>query len=403
MVNFRFPKLADFKNPKKRLKYVLFGGALTSALLFFIAIGLPATSNPKFCGLLCHSQKRNYYTWERSSHSNITCTACHVEQGLIPFFYEKAVEGPIGLYAEITGKFEKPINIKSHLGFEKMSSNICERCHDLKKRNVTPSLLFKSQMVGKGSQKYHAKHLKKGMNCTLCHNRITHKDVNDPQIIKLSGYEGSKKKHKDGMSMTEGCFRCHSPFKKERDGELIEKYKARKAPKECSACHEKAIMPLGHGKDWISKHPQTATKIGFKYCLKCHDKNKRFASVDGLRSRCRDCHHRLIADKKLRLNKCSKCHEEMAFKRERLVSIGQEAIRKQKNSLKAQYYRRMVYHKVHFAKNYNCQKCHKSDLESLKKPTLELCKNKGCHPVGQQKPPSGSKLCKLCHYSPHSY
>ena len=375
-------------------------------VIFINAIFLPATSHPKFCGLTCHSMKREYFTWERSSHSNITCTACHVEQGLIPFFHEKAIEGPLGLIAEITGNWEKPLNHKSHLGFETISSNTCERCHNLKQRNVTPSLLFGDKMVGSGKAKYHAKHLEKGMSCTLCHNRITHKDVNKPEILRLSdiraGDKDIQKKYKDGLNMVEGCFRCHSPFEKERDKHLIEEYDSEDAPKTCITCHDKKMLPPGHGKNWDTKHVKAAKKKGFDYCLKCHGKGKRFQSPDKKRSRCRDCHHRVIAKKTLVLDSCKRCHEEMALAKDKLVSTGVNAMRKENNKEKAQYYRRMVYHKVHFSKKYKCTKCHQDDLETTKKTTFELCKNGGCHPLGQEKPPSGAKLCKQCHFSPHS-
>ncbi len=398
--------IANLKDAEKRPRLILLGGAITLGVILFTAIGLPLTSNSSFCGSICHTTAREYYSWKRSAHANISCVACHGNRGQIAFFYEKLIEGPKFAYAEITGNFERPINTNSHVGKEKIPRANCERCHDLKKRRVTPSLRFKSELVGTGEEKYHAKHLNKGIPCTLCHNRVAHKDVNKPEVLKLAKYSETSKEAKtqyvDGMNMVDGCFRCHSPFEKERDKALIKKYKAEKAPKECTNCHDKKILPVGHGKNWDTKHVKAAKKKGFDYCLKCHGKGKRFQSPDKKRSRCRDCHHRLLAKKTLVLDSCKRCHEEMALAKDKLVSTGVDAMRKENNKEKAQYYRRMVYHKVHFSKKYKCTKCHQDDLETTKKTTFELCKNEGCHPLGQEKPPSGTKLCKQCHFSPHS-
>ncbi len=278
------------KDPKVRIKAILYGGAAGLVFLFIITITIPATSNPTFCGQVCHSMRREYQTWKRSSHANITCTACHVETGLLPLAYEKSVEGTLGFIDEFFPK-HRPINIESQLGFEKMTKNPCERCHNMKNRNVTPSRIFSKKMYGKGD-KYHAKHLKKGIPCTICHNRVVHKDVNKPEILKAAGYsadsEEAKRDYKDGMSMTDGCFRCHAPAAEKRDHELVEKYKAEKAPKTCTNCHVKELLPMGHkSNDWRAEHPALAKK-DFSYCLGCHDKNARFNFEDKVY--CTRCH-----------------------------------------------------------------------------------------------------------------
>ncbi len=385
---------------------LLFFGAFALVFLFINAVFLPLTSNPKFCGLACHTMEREYYTWQKSSHSRIPCVSCHVKQGLPAFFEEKLIEGPLGMAAEISGDYEKPINAKSELGFEKIPRETCERCHDLEKRVVTPSLIFNDKMVGKGFSKYHSKHLKRGITCTLCHNRITHQDVNEPKIVHASGYKDKKDitkvKYRNGLTMIEGCFRCHSPFEKDRNKELIEKYKAQDAPKKCTTCHPKKVLPIGHGEDWLQVHPNKARQVGFEFCWRCHGKGKRFQSLDKKRSRCRDCHHRMIGKQTLMEKNCAICHEEMSLERSKIVSLGTNAAFVLKDPKKAQYYRRMAYHKVHFPKKFDCTKCHLDDLETTKKPPFELCKNEGCHPPGQQTPPSGAKLCKQCHIAPHT-
>lgn len=294
-------KIPDFKNPKTRLKAVLYGGAGLLAVIFLIAISLPATSNPSFCGKFCHSMRREYFTWEKSSHANITCTACHVEQGLPPFFFEKGIEGPLGLKAELFGH-EAPINFESKLGFEHISKDICERCHNLITRKVTPSRIFSKKMHGSGTDKYHNKHLKKGITCTVCHNRVVHKDVNEPEIIKEAGYTKENeydkmvidREYEDGMSMTEGCNRCHAPSEKERDEELVEKFDSKKAPKECTICHRQELLPIGHKDDnWRTDH-QIYAKKDYSYCFKCHGAKARF-NYEG-EAYCIRCHAKRLVE-----------------------------------------------------------------------------------------------------------
>ncbi len=284
----RFPDLSD---PKIRLKTVLYGGAAVLGVIFIMAISIPATSHPTFCGQVCHSMKREYVTWAKSSHSNITCTACHVEQGLGPLLHEKAIEGPLGLLDEFIGA-ERPINIESKLGFEHMSKDVCERCHNMVTRKVTPSRIFNEKMYGAGKDKYHNKHLEKDIPCTICHNRVVHKDVNEPEVLKEAGYASdskeAKREYEDGMNMTEGCFRCHSPSEEKRNKELVEKYDAEDAPRECSTCHNKKLLPIGHkDNSWRSEHKVYAKK-DLNYCFGCHGEKARFNYKD--KKYCTRCH-----------------------------------------------------------------------------------------------------------------
>ena len=287
-------RLPDFKDPKIKLKTALYSGSAAMLAMFFLAVTLPLTSHPVFCGQFCHSMRREYQTWQRSSHSKITCTACHVEPGLPALFYEKGVDGIIGTGYELLNTYDKPINSSSHLGFEKMSNNICERCHDMLNSPVRTSEFFNAKMRGKGKNKFHNKHLKKGLPCTLCHNRVVHKDVNKPNILKAAGYalnsSVAKINYKDGMSMTEGCFRCHSPINRV-DKELVKKYKAQDAPRQCVNCHKPGLMPelpKGHTqKNWRKKHVPVA-KRDLSYCFKCHGRKSRINNEGKIW--CTKCH-----------------------------------------------------------------------------------------------------------------
>lgn len=289
-------KLPNLKDPRIRLKFILTASAFGLIVLFVSVLFVPFSSNPHTCAVACHSMNREYETWKRSSHSNVPCVGCHAKPGLSGLAHEKIVEATLAIKGEILGH-EAPINISGHLGEEGIPRESCERCHNLVTRNVTPSRIFSARMYGTGNNKYHNKHLKKGIPCTLCHNRVAHKDVNEPEILKAAGYskENSKydeevigKEYEDGLSMTEGCFRCHAPAAEKRDHELIKKYRAEKAPKECVTCHIAKLLPIGHrNNDWRSEHPIYAKK-NTKYCFECHGKKGRFNFEDKVY--CTRCH-----------------------------------------------------------------------------------------------------------------
>lgn len=246
------PPEEPFKKPLIATKFLLYGGAAIIFILFLTAVAMPVFSNPTFCGKVCHSQTPSYEAWQKSSHAQITCYACHVEPGLFNLFKDKLTAGPMGVYFEITGNYEKPINAESKLSQEHMENEVCERCHDVETRKFTYS---------RGLIMNHEPHLKAKLHCTTCHNRVAH--------LYITNYDkGEKKDHKylNGMSMREGCFRCHSAQKP---------YTApngKKSPTACVTCHNKdAELPIGHGKGWRIAHGGVARQ-DFNYCFRCHEK-----------------------------------------------------------------------------------------------------------------------------------
>ncbi|MBI4743221.1 MAG: cytochrome c3 family protein [Actinobacteria bacterium] len=253
-------KLPDFSDPIARTRFILYAGALVIVLLFIIATAVPVFSNPDFCGNTCHDGgPAQYEAWKRSSHSKITCYACHTETGLVNVLKEKAAGGIGGLIGITTGNYEKPVNAESHLGNEIMTVEPCERCHDIESRKWTFS---------RGLIMNHEAHIKAKLTCTKCHNRVAH--------LLMPKYEkGEEKEHKykNFLSMTEGCMRCHSSS---RIGGPYKAPNGKVAPTACSTCHNAdAAMPAGHDATWRSVHGKIARQ-NMKYCMECHDKEARF-------------------------------------------------------------------------------------------------------------------------------
>lgn len=282
-------KRPDLSNPNVRFRVALYAGAGAIFLMFFVAAAFPLASNPNFCGKACHSQNPEYVTWQKSSHSKVTCYACHVNPTYTHLLKEKLISGPLGIFNTLFNKYEKPINAESHYSQEGIPMERCERCHANENRKFTFS---------KGLYMNHGVHKKAGINCTVCHNRVAHKGAGNeeplkswPEAKKLAEEEGHEKfEYKDFLEMKEGCFRCHSGSAESRNPETLHLIKNhKKPPTSCSTCHTSEFeLPEGHGnKAWRSTHGELAKK-DFNTCFACHDAGAQFDS--GGKIWCSLCH-----------------------------------------------------------------------------------------------------------------
>lgn len=272
--NFSWP---DFSEPNTRFRFLLYAGAGVVFLLFFMSAALPLASNPTFCGVACHSQNPEYQTWKKSAHSKVTCYACHVNISYAHLAKEKFIAGPLGIFSEITGRYEKPINAESHYSQESVPKERCERCHANENRKFT---------FTRGIYMNHEAHNEAGINCTVCHNRIAHKGAEEyeplkswPETKEAAKKEGEEKfEYKNFLTMKQGCFRCHSGSPENRDEETLKKIQnGKKPPTACTTCHTKDFdLPVGHGSSsWRTEHESVA-KQNFAYCFKCHDAGAKF-------------------------------------------------------------------------------------------------------------------------------
>src|SRR3990172_6356496 len=247
--------MPDLSKPNARFRMMLYLGAVSIFALFFVAAALPLASNPTFCGKACHSQVPEWEAWKKSSHSQVTCYACHVNPSFPHLLKEKLVAGPIGIFNTVLDKYEKPINAQSHYSQQMLPMKRCERCHNNANRKFT----FTS-----GIYMNHNAHRAAGIDCTVCHNRIAHKGAEDyeplkswPEAKELAEQEGEEKFHyKNFMTMKQGCFRCHSGSPESRDPETLAKIKnGKKPPTACTTCHTSDFpLPSGHGESgWRSE------------------------------------------------------------------------------------------------------------------------------------------------------
>jgi hypothetical protein len=228
--------IGGFKNPATRPRYVIWSAVVILIFAAFMVVALGVTSSYWFCANGCHKVQDDTITaYNLSSHSEISCMACHMPVNANPaIFLLHKMEALGELYMTVSGTYEIPLNGEDNVALE-MNPAQCTQCHT-PKRKITPT---------KGILINHEVHAEKSVQCTVCHNRVAHdegfKHVNvDPATGKTG------KPHPTWMTMA-ACFRCHS----QAEGAV--------APGQCTACHPKnfelkpashreaGFFPAGHG------------------------------------------------------------------------------------------------------------------------------------------------------------
>lgn len=235
-----------FKDKSKILKFTILAIGITIIGLVSVIGVTYATSFPKFCAV-CHIMKPEYATWEASSHSQISCVACHVDPGLVNALKHK-VEATKELYMYLTKTYELPIQLN-----EKIPDNRCLQCHNLK-RKVSPS--YPDLTIP------HQLHHDKGVTCVTCHQGVAHGNI-ESRGMTMSGDFNQWTKAKGTEVMTtqytepkmQLCMDCHG-----RRGVSIA----------CETCHSGSMKPESHfAKTFYTQHGELAKK-DINYCNTCH-------------------------------------------------------------------------------------------------------------------------------------
>ncbi len=244
--------LAGFKDPVRRPRYIIWTGVAVLMLAAVMIVALGVTSSYWFCSEACHKVQDDTITaYDNSSHSKVSCMACHMPVNADPFTFILHKGEALGeLILTVSNDFEIPLNGTSHLAMDGhlMGSKQCTQCHS-SNRVITAS---------EGIIIDHEVHEEAEVHCTVCHNRVAHNEdgiefINiDPETDVLNVG------HNDFMEMT-ACFRCHS-----LESDAL-------APGACRACHspdfelkpdshfegdfypgghaELALAEFGHGED----------------------------------------------------------------------------------------------------------------------------------------------------------
>jgi len=288
-------KFIDLSSPVAKKRSLVIILTVLSVFVGILSLGIAYTDTAGFCNL-CHSMKPYYKALQKSAHGRFPCMACHAPKGGAGALTVEHVMSYQLLLAEYVTGYEKPINPENKWGIEHIEKEQCTRCHNLETRKVTPS-----ESVPNMTSLTHIQHLKAGLRCTTCHNRIAHKALDDGEIEYEKEEKGPSFKYKNFLTMKDGCWRCHNPEKP---------YTAPNgatAPTGCTVCHSRKWkgLPVGHLEGWRTKvHGQVAQKnIG--YCLGgksingktsgCHAATAQFNTEDG-KPLCARCHEKAIVE-----------------------------------------------------------------------------------------------------------
>lgn len=219
--------LGGFADPIRRPRWIIW---TVVGIVVFVGITVPVlglTSTRWFCSNGCHKvQDDTIRAYEHSTHSQISCMACHMPVDGNPLVFMLHKMEALGELAQaVTNNYELPLNKEDEVAL-KMSSTQCLQCHDESKRKVTPTV---------GLRINHQIHSEKGVNCTVCHNRVAHKEDFQPTLTDPKSGERNQK-HANFMTMT-ACFRCHTQ----------DAVKGA-PPGQCFLCHttEFPLLPASH-------------------------------------------------------------------------------------------------------------------------------------------------------------
>ena len=220
--------LKGFKDPGSRARFVVWTAVVVLIIVGVMIPVLGITSTRWFCSEGCHKvQDDTIKAYQHSSHSEISCMACHMPVNANPVVFLLHKAEALGELAQtVTNNYELPLNAEDEVALT-MKAEQCTQCHDEQKRNVTPS---------PGLKINHETHSAKGIACTICHNRIAHNE-NFDLTLKDPKSGDYNQKHTNFMTMT-ACFRCHSQNIAVGGS----------APGQCSFCHtpEFNLIPASH-------------------------------------------------------------------------------------------------------------------------------------------------------------
>jgi nitrate/TMAO reductase-like tetraheme cytochrome c subunit len=207
--------LAGFTDPVKRPRYIIWTVVVVLVFAAFMVTVLGITSTRWFCSQGCHKVQDDTITaYEHSTHSQISCMACHMPVNANPIIFLLHKAEALGELAQtVTNNYELPLNGESEVALT-MKTEQCTQCHNMANRKVNPD---------PGIKINHETHTSKGITCTICHNRIAHNE-DFPLTLTNPKTGEPNKKHANFSSMT-ACFRCHG------------QEKGSPAPGTCAACH----------------------------------------------------------------------------------------------------------------------------------------------------------------------
>lgn len=181
-------QLTYYQNNRKRV-WLLIG------VLIVVGFGAQQlTSAPGICGN-CHEIRPAAESWQKSTHSGITCDNCHDTPGI-----GEAMRRVYLQFAVFRNIHNQP---ETYVKTKKVPTEVCRQCHSANR----------TMAYSGGLNVPHELHLEKGYTCTMCHLNLVHG-------------EGGEKTRKPQM---ETCMQCHN---------------GKTAPEGCGTCHLTLSEPI---------------------------------------------------------------------------------------------------------------------------------------------------------------
>lgn len=285
---------------RKQLLLLGLGGILGISL--FTGVALKVTSTPQFCSS-CHEMTPEVATWQVSSHSKVSCVACHIEPGVKSLVTHK-ISSLNQLFEHITGTVPDPI-VMPH----PIKNEACIECHSMARKVTTSGDILIP----------HDKHLEQGIACVACHAGVAHGFVAERGLNAKKDFstwtteKAEKVMNFDETKLAmEVCMNCHEQVNEgkkpwleheglgqtekqrmEDQGHLKEQSTTAAGkvsepvqpttvatdsemhpPMNCSACHSASMTPDTHNNiGWKSTHGITASQDVLN-CASCHSRQK---------------------------------------------------------------------------------------------------------------------------------
>ncbi|NLG65593.1 MAG: hypothetical protein GX537_08315 [Actinobacteria bacterium] len=298
--------------PRKWYRTTWFASAVVVAFVAVVAaivvIPVWATDTPAYCSS-CKATEAAGQSWERSLHSTVSCTKCHVPPGVVNAAEWRA--------RELFNVWADKLNVPqvADRGQRPDSAN-CLECHSVDNIPADNGVV----------RMPHQAHVDlRNLTCADCHNQVAHPDADnrgDEVAMAVCSmcheqatstdqceYCHLEKQQSDvhpqdylethgqqALADPDSCLRCHhskasfcdachanpTPDHFSGDWRYTHNKTAEKDPEGCTGCHEESFCnechQVQHPDDWREAHGGVAEKSE-EACLVCHP-----------RSMCDRCH-----------------------------------------------------------------------------------------------------------------
>ncbi|HAQ06763.1 MAG TPA: cytochrome C [Bacillus bacterium] len=193
----------DWKNPLNRWRALFVVLFLSVAMAGTVYGAIAFTSTPTFCAT-CHEMAPEFVTFKASAHSEIKCTQCHIEPGVVNTLTHK-VHSLKEVYYHVVGPPDPIVQTVPVMNVN------CVQCHS-ENRLVTAT----GDLIVN-----HEGHIKEDIPCITCHSGVAHAKVVERGLNTQKDLDFWTKENADKLVTNEymrpnmgTCIDCHDKVNK---------------------------------------------------------------------------------------------------------------------------------------------------------------------------------------------